>query len=162
MEILLAFLQLWLVLPPVFTVAFPAPQVQKPQVQKPQVQKPTWSSSPENLQAPLLPEFDPFYRAPPGYEKAAPGSILRYRPVPSAITLNNVTPIRPKAAWQLQYRTQNSVGDPSVSIVTVLVPFNAKPNHLFTQAYFTVRFKSSISGREQADNGLLQDAAYSG
>jgi hypothetical protein len=85
-----------------------------------------------------LPENDDFYKAPPGFEKAAAGTILRSRRVPGSITIENSIPINVQAAWQLQYRTQNSVGNPEASIVTVLVPHNAKPGNVFMYAYYTV------------------------
>jgi hypothetical protein len=85
-----------------------------------------------------FPDDDEFYRAPSGYEKAALGSILRHRPVPNPLSIDNKTPLQLKSAWQIQYRTQNSVGDPEASIVTVLVPHNARPSHLFIYAYYTV------------------------
>jgi hypothetical protein len=84
------------------------------------------------------PDDDEFYKAPPGFEKAARGSILRYRPVPNPLSVNNKDSINLKAAWQIQYRTQNSVGEPEASIVTVLVPHNARPAHLQVYAYYTV------------------------
>lgn len=85
-----------------------------------------------------LPAEDPFYSPPPDFQKASLGSILRHRPIPNNLTLDNVHPIFPKAAWQLLYRTQNSVGEPSVSIVTVIAPFRAKKDHLFSYAMFSV------------------------
>jgi hypothetical protein len=85
-----------------------------------------------------LPDEDDFYKPPPGYESAAPGSILRYRPVPNGISLNNKTPIWTKAAWQLLYRTQNSVGEPEASVVTVIIPYNVKRSNLFVYAYTSV------------------------
>ncbi len=81
-------------------------------------------------------ENDQFYSAPIGFENAKLGSILRYRQSPRSISLDNKTPIRPKEAWQIQYRTQNSLGEPEAGIVTVLVPFNAKKSNLFVQGYF--------------------------
>jgi hypothetical protein len=85
-------------------------------------------------------KLDSFYKAPLGFERAAPGSILNYRPVPRPIAYTDATPIRPKAAWQIQYRTQNSVGEPEASVVTVLEPFNAKPGNLFAEAFLVVSF----------------------
>jgi hypothetical protein len=113
-------LWIFLLLRTVFGVAIPKP------------------ASESHLEGALLPDDDPFYQNPPGFEKTALGTILRYRTTPKAITLNNITPIRPKSAWQLQYRTQNSNGEPSTSIVTVLVPYNAKPDHLLAYSWFSV------------------------
>jgi hypothetical protein len=88
---------------------------------------------------------DWFYKAPVGFEKAAPGSILRYRRVPRPISLTSITPILPKGAWQIQYRTQNSLGEPEASIVTVLEPFNAKRGNLFAQGFFVVGITALFS-----------------
>jgi hypothetical protein len=87
----------------------------------------------------LLPDEDPFYAAPPGFQKATPGSILRSRTVPNGITLDNKNRINPENAWQFLYRTQNSVGVPSVSVVTLIKPYGAKVNHLLSYAMFSVR-----------------------
>jgi len=83
-------------------------------------------------------EGDPFYRAPRGLRRAAPGSILRYRDVPSPIVLNT-TKIPMEHAWQILYRTQNSAGKPEAALMTLIKPNNAKSGHLFSQSYFTVR-----------------------
>jgi hypothetical protein len=85
-----------------------------------------------------LPENDEFYKAPPGFEKAAPGSILRYRRVPGSLTVDNNVTVNVQASWQLQYRTQNSVGAPEASIVTVLIPHNPRSENLFMYSYYTV------------------------
>jgi hypothetical protein len=87
-----------------------------------------------------LPEKDEFYKAPPGFEKAAPGTILRSRRVPGTLSLdNNSTTVNVQSAWQLQYRTQNSVGTPQASVVTVLIPYNARPGNLHMYSWYTVR-----------------------
>jgi hypothetical protein len=86
---------------------------------------------------------DSFYRPPPGFEKTSPGTILRHRRVPRPISLTNVTPIRPKGAWQIQYRTQNSVGEPEANVMTVLEPWNAKPGNLFVEGFFVVSLQLS-------------------
>lgn len=96
-------------------------------------------AAPTNTSSTIEPPYiDDFYKPPSGYESAAPGSILRHRAVPNPISLDNKTPIKVEAAWQLLYRTQNSVGDPEATVVTVLVPHNAKRNNLFIYSYFSV------------------------
>jgi hypothetical protein len=97
-----------------------------------------------------LPDNDEFYKAPPGFEKAAAGTILRFRRVPGTLTLDNNITVNVQAAWQLQYRTQNSVGQPEASIVTVLVPYNARPGNVFMYSYFTVCFL--LLGKNKAPN----------
>jgi hypothetical protein len=87
-----------------------------------------------------LPLEDPFLKPPAGFEKAPPGSILRYRSVTQKIKLLSFIPLNVFEAWQILYRTQNSVGEPEATIVTLLVPFNKKSDNLFSLSYFTVGF----------------------
>jgi hypothetical protein len=75
--------------------------------------------------APIPPAQDPFYRAPPGYENAAPGTILASRPAPAKLEILNLIPINIKEVTQLLYRTTNAMGEPEVTVTTVLVPENA-------------------------------------
>ncbi|CZT25466.1 related to lipase 1 [Ramularia collo-cygni] len=79
-----------------------------------------------------LPSDDPFYTAPSGYESAAPGAILRSRPVPSALSLFQTIPLNLKGAWQFLYRTTDSLGNPIATVTTVLVPNNADPEKLIS------------------------------
>jgi hypothetical protein len=90
--------------------------------------------------AAILPDQDPFYKAPADILQSTKlGSIIRYRPVPNPITIDNKKAIYPKAAWQILYRTQNGVEEPEATVVTVLVPNKAKSNNLFSFQYFSVR-----------------------
>jgi hypothetical protein len=50
---------------------------------------------------------------------------------------DNTPPINLKGAYQLLCRTQNSVGQPEATVITVLVPYNAKPSNLFALSFFT-------------------------
>jgi hypothetical protein len=84
-------------------------------------------------------EFDDdFYNAPAGFEKQPLGSIIRHRPVPKPLVLNGTVINLVDQAWQLLYRTQNSVGAPEAAIMTIIKPKNAKRDHLFSESYFTV------------------------
>jgi hypothetical protein len=90
---------------------------------------------------PASPLNDEFFKPPTGFEKTPLGTILRYRKVPKPIKLIHILPLPaldPGAAWQVLYRTQNSVGKPEANIVTILVPHKPKTNNLFTISYFTV------------------------
>jgi hypothetical protein len=90
-------------------------------------------------QATLRPDDDAFYQPPPGFENTAPGTILKHRPVPNPITLNNKDGIKPKAAWQILFRTQNSLGKPIATVTTVLKPNGRpNPNNLFGYNFFSV------------------------
>lgn len=88
------------------------------------------------VSSPTPPNDDPFYTPPSGYESATLGTILNSRTVPNPLSLNDITPINYKSAWQLLYRTQNSLGNPEATVVTVIEPYNAKTNHLFSLLYF--------------------------
>jgi hypothetical protein len=85
-----------------------------------------------------MPAGDEWYRPEPGYEQKKPGEILKWRKVPRGLSIDNKNKIRLKGAWQFQYRTTNSLGGPDATIVTVLVPRNAKKNNLFVYNWFSV------------------------
>ncbi|KAH0305056.1 LIP-domain-containing protein, partial [Aureobasidium melanogenum] len=75
--------------------------------------------------AAILPEYDPFYDAPAGYQDKAPGSILRTRKV-----VTSYFGLIPDAveAWQLLYRTTAINGTAIASATTVFKPLNPKQN----------------------------------
>lgn len=75
--------------------------------------------------APIPPAQDPFYQPPAGYENAAPGTILRSRPAPAKLTALSLVPLNIKQVTQLLYRTTNALGQPEVTVSTVMVPENA-------------------------------------
>ncbi|MCX4091046.1 lipase family protein [Nocardia sp. alder85J] len=80
---------------------------------------------PDASSAASAPYDDPFYRPPADFGAAAPGTILRSRPV----TLSSISLLADKAqAWQLLYRTTNSQGQPMATVTTVLRPI-AGPVH---------------------------------
>jgi hypothetical protein len=70
---------------------------------------------------PLLPSDDPFYQPPPGYQHAAPGTVLRTRDVELAFL--GLIP-QPVKATQLLYRTMDMHGAPEATVTTVIVPAN--------------------------------------
>ena len=61
------------------------------------------------------PAQDPFYTAPANIASYAPGQIVASRPV----TLNLSTP---NNAWQIAYRTEDSHGNPEMTVTTLVVP----------------------------------------
>lgn len=85
-----------------------------------------------------VPNEDPFYTPPAGFEDLPPGSIIRSRPLPGHITLDNATPLHPEAAWQILYRSQDSVGVPEATVVTIIKPYNADPTKLMAFGFFSV------------------------
>jgi alpha-beta hydrolase superfamily lysophospholipase len=66
-----------------------------------------------------VPDDDPFYEAPPGYQQAKPGELLRSRDV--ELGFLGVIPQHVRAT-QLLYRTTNLHGDAEVAVTTVLLP----------------------------------------
>jgi hypothetical protein len=67
---------------------------------------------------PIQPSLDPWYRAPDGWEAAAPGAVLRVRRAPYlALTLANVL-----SAWHILYRTTDSARNATWAVTTLLVP----------------------------------------
>lgn len=83
---------------------------------------------------PLLPSVDPFYQPPPGFEKQAPGTIIRSRKISTAYF--GLIP-NPTHTWQLLYRTTAINGSAIVSATTIFKPKNAKTDRFvsFHTAY---------------------------
>ena len=74
---------------------------------------------------PLVPDRDPFYLPPAGFEHAEPGTVLRSRDVELAflgLIRQRVT------ATQLLYRTTNMSGAPEATVTTVIVPAERSPH----------------------------------
>ncbi|KAF2675265.1 LIP-domain-containing protein [Microthyrium microscopicum] len=84
-----------------------------------------------------FPGNDEWYRPPAGFGKEKTGALLKYRKTPKAISLDNKSALKMKEAWQLMYRTQNTVGEPESSVVTVLVPYNATRSNVFAYHWFS-------------------------
>jgi alpha-beta hydrolase superfamily lysophospholipase len=76
---------------------------------------------------PLLPSDDPFYQPPPGYQHAAPGTVLRSRDV--ELALLGLIPQR-ITATQLLYRTMDLNGKPEAAATTVIVPSERAPGQV--------------------------------
>ncbi|TVY18285.1 Lipase A [Lachnellula arida] len=83
-------------------------------------------------QNPIPPDLDPFYSAPANLNASSPGDILRYRPVPYPIAAFTTTIANLTAAFQIQYRTTDSTGDPEAAVTTLLIPHNAHPAKLLS------------------------------
>src|SRR5271156_1883453 len=73
---------------------------------------------------PLLPSDDPFYQPPPGYQHAAPGTVLRSRDVELAFL--GLIP-QPVTTTQLLYRTTDMHGNAEATVTTVIVPADVAP-----------------------------------
>lgn len=85
--------------------------------------------------SPIYPSDDPFYSPPDGYESSAPGSILRSRTVPNPLSLLTVLPIKIQGAYQLLYRTTDSLGNAQAAVTTVIIPHNADTTKLLSYQF---------------------------
>jgi alpha-beta hydrolase superfamily lysophospholipase len=91
-----------------------------------------WIARPvhEDLQRgirPQLPTDDPFYDPPPGFQHAAPGTVLRSRDVEVAFL--GLVPQK-FTATQLLYRTTDMNGEAEVTVTTVIAPAERAPEGL--------------------------------
>lgn len=78
-------------------------------------------SNVDSNSTPLPPTQDPFYSAPENFTLASPGTVLRSRIAPGNLTtVYNVSSI----AYNILYRTTDSLYKPSWAVTTVLVPSN--------------------------------------
>ncbi len=76
---------------------------------------------------PVPPHRDPFYQPPPGFEHAAPGTVLRSRDV--ELGFLGFVPQK-FFATQLLYRSSNRSGAPEAAVTTVLVPAERGPENV--------------------------------
>lgn len=77
------------------------------------------ASSAGSSQTPLPPSQDPWYTAPDGFERAAPGTVLRIRSAPG-----NLTAISANCSdtFNILYRTTDSQYKPTWAVTTLFVP----------------------------------------
>lgn len=87
----------------------------------------TTVSAAPTLQArsPVVPSKDAFYNVPSGLEHVKPGTILRHRAPPVPIAAFRKHPIKLEYTQQILYRTSDSFGNATATVLTVLVPHNA-------------------------------------
>ncbi|MEH3128492.1 MAG: lipase [Mycolicibacterium neoaurum] len=76
---------------------------------------------------PQLPEDDPFYVAPEGFQHATPGTVLRSRDVELAFLGLIPQQIR---AVQLLYRTTDMNGRPEAAATTIVIPAERGPEQI--------------------------------
>jgi hypothetical protein len=76
---------------------------------------------------PILPDDDPFYEPPPGFEHASPGTVVRSRDVELAFM--GLIPQK-FTAMQLLYRSSDRLGVPEATVTTVLVPTELGPDQV--------------------------------
>lgn len=80
-----------------------------------------------------LPGDDPFYTPPLGWELSKLGQVLKSRKV----QIKAIFDVNIKEAWQVMYRTSYvSKDEPTTSVTTILVPYNASNDRLLALGYF--------------------------
>ncbi|KAJ3497058.1 hypothetical protein NLG97_g2190 [Lecanicillium saksenae] len=73
----------------------------------------------------LLPSKDPFYAVPAGLDHVHPGTILKHRPAPAPLAAFGIVPVKLQESHQILYRTTDSLGNATATVLTVLIPHNA-------------------------------------
>ena len=91
---------------------------------------------------------DAFYTPPRGWARTAPGTVLRSRPV--TIASLEVLPLHVQA-WQLLYRTTDSVERPTTTVTTLLRPESTSPTGLISY-----QIAEDASGPQCAPSATLQ------
>lgn len=82
------------------------------------------------------PPNDAFYNPPDGWESKEPGTVLRTRKVNLAFL--QIAEYNYKAAYQILYRTTGSYeNEPSTTVTTVIIPYNAKKDKLVNYLVYT-------------------------
>ncbi|EMG49566.1 Lipase 1, partial [Candida maltosa Xu316] len=70
-----------------------------------------------------------------GYEDAAPGEILKIRKTPNALS-SSFFEISIKNSWQLLLRSEDSFGNATAIVSTVIEPYNADPSKVLSYQTF--------------------------
>lgn len=94
-------------------------------------------SHPHNRRASIpTPPNDPFYYPPDDWESHQPGDILKTRKVNLAFL--QIDHLNYKEAYQILYRTTGAYeSDPSYTVTTVIVPYNAQKDKLVNYQVYT-------------------------
>ncbi len=74
----------------------------------------------------VVPDQDPFYTAPADIAAYQPGQIVGSRPVPDVAVEGVPVPLD---AWQISYRTNDSLNQPEMAVTTLVVPQAAWTGH---------------------------------
>lgn len=75
--------------------------------------------------SPVLPSKDSFYNVPDNLDQFQPGAILSHRKPPYPIAAFGIAPVNLEESHQILYRTTDSFGNATATVLTVLVPHNA-------------------------------------
>jgi pimeloyl-ACP methyl ester carboxylesterase len=83
---------------------------------------------------PLIPELDPFYTPPKGYESTDPGTVLRSRKTPHKLR-SIYLPLNVKDSWQILVRSTDSFGNATAIVTSVIAPYNADPSKMVSYQF---------------------------
>ncbi|KID95598.1 Secretory lipase family protein, partial [Metarhizium majus ARSEF 297] len=81
---------------------------------------------------PMLPSQDSFYAVPENIGQVEPGTILRRREPPSPIASFGIAPLNLNSSYQILYRTTDSFGNATATVLTVLIPHKADRSKLLS------------------------------
>ncbi|KEY74373.1 Sat6 [Stachybotrys chartarum IBT 7711] len=98
---------------------------------------------------PLPPTQDPWYRAPPGFEKKQPGDVLRIRQAPGNLT---TVVSNSSAAFHILFRTTNARSEPAWAVTTLFLP---------KKLYRAPSRNAALLSFQLADNSANPDSAPS-
>ncbi|PVH18297.1 uncharacterized protein CXQ87_001217 [Candidozyma duobushaemuli] len=90
-----------------------------------------WAVAAAQFIVPTPPTKDDFYVAPKNLSDYRNGDIIASRPAPAMIR-SIYFPMNVKNAWQLSVRSENSHGDPTQVVTTILEPYDADPKKLLS------------------------------
>ncbi|RLV90861.1 Lipase 1 [Spathaspora sp. JA1] len=81
------------------------------------------------------PHDDDFYILPEGFQDAHPGDILKYREIPPKLS-SLFFPIEVKKVWQFVISSEDSFGNPTAFISTIIEPYNSDPSKVLSYQTF--------------------------
>lgn len=90
-----------------------------------------WAVAAAQYLVPTPPTKDDFYVAPKNLSDYKNGDIIASRKAPAMIR-SIYFPVNVKNAWQLSVRSENSHGDPTQIVTTILEPYDADPKKLLS------------------------------
>lgn len=87
------------------------------------------------LTQPLAPSQDPFYNVPANISAYKNGDIVSWRETPSQLR-SVYFPLNVDGAWQFLIRSEDSHGNPTAFVTTVIRPYNAIPSKVLSYQAF--------------------------
>lgn len=88
-----------------------------------------------SIKPPLAPTQDLFYDVPANVSGYNNGDIIKWRTPPAQLR-SIYFPMNVKNAWQLLVKTEDSFGNPTAFVTTVMEPYNAIPSKVLSYQAF--------------------------